>query len=337
MSESSRPPGMMDVARRAGVSHQTVSRVLNDAGSVRPATREKVLKAIEELGYRRNLSARALVTHHTRILGVVVAQGGYFGPGSTSSAIQTAARSRGYATMVASVSGGTAEEVSSAVSMLVDHGVEGITVIAPQVPFLDALRSVARSVPIVVVADGFEVSEGIHVVSVDQRFGAWIATQHLLALGHRTIAHVTGPDDWFDSLERERGWRAALGDAGLDVPEPLVGDWGAESGYAMGAQLLEQGLTDAVFCSNDLMALGLLSAFGDLGVRVPADVSVVGFDDVDGAAYFQPALTTVRQPFAPLGNRCVEVLLDAIGGASPQIQRIRPSLVVRRSTARRPG
>lgn len=133
------------------------------------------------------------------------------------------------------------------------------------------------------------------------------------------------------------GWRAALEDAGLPVPEVLVGDWSAASGYAMGGRLVDQGLPDAVFCSNDLMALGLLSCFSDLGIRVPEDISLVGFDDVDGAAYFHPPLTTVRQPFEELGIRCVEVLLDAIEGHGTQAERIRPALLVRRSSRRHTG
>ncbi|MEH1535245.1 LacI family DNA-binding transcriptional regulator [Cutibacterium avidum] len=334
MSETSRPPGMMDVARLAGVSHQTVSRVLNNADSVRPATREKVRRAIDELGYRRNLSARALVTNRTRVIGVVVARGGYYGPGSTSSAIQTAARGRGYATIVASLRDGSPGELAAVVGMLTDHGVEGITAIAPQLGFVEGLRKVARSVPIVVVADGFEVSQGMHAVSVDQRHGARLATQHLIGLGHRQIAHISGPDDWFDARERVIGWREALEDAGLEVPEVMVGDWSAESGYAMGGRLLDEGLPDAVFCSNDTMALGLLACLADLGIRVPDDISLVGYDDANGAAFFQPPLTTIRQPFEELGARCVEVLLGAIEGHEPEPQRIRPSLRVRRSCRR---
>lgn len=326
---------MMDVARLAGVSHQTVSRVLNNAESVRPATREKVRRAIEELGYRRNLSARALVTNRTRLIGVVVAQGGYYGPGSTSSAIQTAARGRGYATIVASLRDGSPGELREVVDMLVDHGVDGITAIAPQLGFVEGLRSVARTVPIVVIADGFEVSSGIHPVSVDQRYGARLATQHLIGLGHRRIAHISGPPDWFDSRQRVAGWQAALQEAGLPVPGVLEGNWSAESGYQMGGRLVDQGLPDAVFCSNDLMALGLLSSLNDLGIRVPDDLSLVGFDDVESSAYFQPPLTTVRQPFEELGARCVESLLEAIEGRSPRDHRIRPTLVVRRSGRRR--
>ena len=192
----------------------------------------------------------------------------------------------------------------------------------------------ARSVPIVVVADGFEVSQGMHAVSVDQRHGARLATQHLIGLGHRQIAHISGPDDWFDARERVIGWREALEDAGLEVPEVMVGDWSAESGYAMGGRLLDEGLPDAVFCSNDTMALGLLACLADLGIRVPDDISLVGYDDANGAAFFQPPLTTIRQPFEELGARCVEVLLEAIEGHEPEPQRIRPSLRVRRSCRR---
>ena len=328
-----RRPGMMDVARLAGVSHQTVSRVLNDPGSVRPGTRSKVQAAIEELGYRRNMAARALVTQRTRMIGVVTAGSGYFGPSATTSAIATAARAAGYASLVASLASSTEGEVGEALDFLVNRAVDGVVVVAPQTWIADSVRRAARTVPIVMVADGFEASARVHVVSVDQELGAGMATRHLLSLGHRRILHVAGPSDWFDAVARAAGWRTTLEDAGQDVPEVVAGDWSPRRGYEIGSELVARGLPDAVFASNDLMALGILAAFRDQGVRVPEDVSVVGYDDVDGAAYFAPPLTTVRQPFRELGALCLEVLLGAIEGAEGSRHSIPPSLRVRRTSA----
>jgi len=335
VGSAQRPPGMMDVARRAGVSHQTVSRVLNGTDPVRPETRERVLEAIEELGYRRNMSARALVTSRSRLIGVIVADSEYSGPNLASTAIQTAARERGYATVIAAIRDTGHREVSQVTGMLLDHAVEGIIVIAPQPPLVEELSEIGRRVPVVVIADGVEVTDGMHPVSVDQHRGARFATEHLIELGHQRIAHVGGPSSWFDARERETGWRETLTAEGLTPPDVIRGDWSSESGYAAGIRLVDEGLPDAVFCANDYMALGLLAAFSERGVAVPDEVSVVGFDDITGSAHFQPALTTVRQPFHTLGETSVGMLLDAIAESPVIPRRISPMLEVRASPAPR--
>ena len=183
-----------------------------------------------------------------------------------------------------------------------------------------------------VVADGFPAGGRIHVVSIDQELGARMAVGHLLGGGCRSVAHVCGPPDWFDAAARIRGWRAAVEDAGVPSGDLLEGDWTPERGYVAGAELVARGLPDGVFCSNDLMALGALAALRDRRIRVPADVVVAGYDDVAGAAFFSPPLTTVRQPFDELGRLCMEVLLEAIGGAAGTAHSIAPTLQVRRSS-----
>lgn len=334
MATSRRNPDMAEVGRLAGVSHQTVSRVLNNSESVRPDTRKKVLDAISALGYRRNMSARSLVTRRSHIIGVIVAEGSYYGPGQTSSAIQTAARELGYATLVAAIRTTDQDEVAQVIDMLLDHAVEGIVVIAPHPPLVEELRTIALQIPLVLVADGVEVSEGMHAISVDQYYGGKIATEHLLSAGHKDVMHIAGPEVWFDARNRASGWRDALQQAKVPVPTAVEGDWSAQSGYQAGLRILAGGLPDAVFCANDLMALGLLSALSDKGVKVPDDVAIVGFDDFSGTAYFHPPLTTVRQPFQDLGAACVVALFDAISGKPVHPKRMKPELVVRRSTAR---
>ncbi|WP_257505965.1 LacI family DNA-binding transcriptional regulator [Actinomyces sp. 594] len=327
-----RRPGMMDVARLAGVSHQTVSRVINRPESVRPATLAKVRAAIDQLGYRPNMAARALVTDSTRMIGVVTTGSHFQGPAATTAAIEVAARQAGYATLVTALEAREVGEVREVFDFLIARGVDGIIAVAPQTWIATAAERAARAVPLVVVADGLAPSERIHVVSVDQELGARMAVRHLLGHGRESIAHLAGPQDWYDAQARARGWRSCLEDAGREVPAVLAGDWSAERGYEVGAQMVARGLPDAVFCANDLMALGMLAALRDQGVRVPEDVAVAGFDDTAGTAFFSPPLTSVRQPFDELGVLCMEVILRAINGEAGATHSISPTLRVRRSS-----
>ena len=317
------------------MSHQTVSRVLNEPASVRPATRERVLAAIEELGYRRNMAARALVTDSSRMIGVMTAFSHFYGPASTTAAIELAARRSNYGTLVTSLQVGDEEEIDEALGFLVNRGVDGLIAVAPSTGIARAAGRTARGVPMVVVADGFAPSEHIHVVSVDQGLGAGMAVRHLAGRGRGRIAHIAGPGDWFDARARAAGWRAALEDSGLEAMEAVEGDWGPQSGYRAGVELLTGRagqVPDAVFCANDLMALGLLAAARDLGARVPEDLAVVGYDDTAGAGFFSPPLTTLSQPFDELGRLCLEVLLEGVDGAAGRSHSISPTLRVRRSS-----
>lgn len=322
---------MNDVAELAGVSRQTVSRVLNDHPSVRLATRQRVLDAIEVLGYRRNLSARALVTHRSGVIGVITTSSAHVGPASTTSAIEVAARAAGYATQLTVLD--QQDDAGKAFEHLAERAVEGLIIVAPRVWLADSVHAAASVVPVVMVAAARRRIPRVHLAAVDQELGARMVVRHLLDTGRRTIAHLSGPADWFDAAGRARGWRDELADAGLDPGTELVGDWSSRSGYEAGLQLSAGPLPEAVFVSNDQMALGLLRAFSDRGVRVPDDVAVVGFDDLEGTAFYSPSLTTVRQPFTVLGSLAVEVLTDAIAGNDPaETSTIVPTLVVRESS-----
>lgn len=331
---------MADVAALAGVSHQTVSRVLNGHRSVRPATREKVLEAIAELGYRRNSAARALVTARSATVGVVTTGSPLFGPSSTLIAVEEAAREQGWYVSVATLRRYDAATLHNALEHFMDQAVEGIVVIAPHTDVADAVESFRASVPVVLIA-ARELQPDLPMptipLAVDQRAGARLAVEHLIELGHRRILHVAGPPDWLDAVEREEAWRAVLVEHRLPVPEPVVASWTADSGYMVGLDLAQRvragGGPTAVFAANDQLALGLLRAFWECGVSVPGDVSVVGFDDVDGSGHFIPPLTTVRQPFVDLGRRSVALLLAAVDGGNPTAELIAPELVVRRSAA----
>ncbi|MEV0619087.1 LacI family DNA-binding transcriptional regulator [Nonomuraea sp. NPDC050404] len=332
-----RPPVMADVAREAGVSHQTVSRVLNDHPNVRADTRARVEAAITQLGYRRNLVARALVTKRSRTLGVVSFDTTLYGPASTIYGIEQAARTAGYFVSIVSLKSIDADNVRNAIEYLAEQGVDGVVVVAPQRSAARALESLPVGLPAVAV-EGTQRTD-VSVVCIDQREGARLATRHLLAQGHETVWHVTGPQDWPETEGRLEGWRAALEEAGRPVPDPLAGDWSPRAGYEAGKSLAAMDGVTAVFAANDQMALGVLRALSEKGVRVPDQISVVGFDDIPESEFFSPPLTTVRQDFDVVGRHCIEVLLRQIGlqidGGPTAYERlvVRPSFVVRSSTA----
>jgi len=329
-----RLPGMQDVARLAGVSHQTVSRVLNFHPNVRPATKERVLEAIATLGYRRNTAARALVTRHSETIGLVTLNTALFGPTSTLLSVEAAARQAGFFVSVASLSIADAAQITPALEHFMSQAVEGVVVIAPQISVARAAEVFGAKVPVVLVAADVPKSAAYQSVSVDQHGGARMAVRHLIDLGHRDIAHLAGPIEFYDGRSRIRGWRQEMKEAGLPVREPLIGDWSPESGYELGRELIRSGLPDAVFAANDLMALGLMQALGEAGASVPHDVSIVGFDDIEGSAFFRPPLTTVRQDFTALGRLCMAILTAALdGNQSVGTEQIAPQLVMRTSTA----
>jgi DNA-binding LacI/PurR family transcriptional regulator len=328
---ATRPPAMSDVASLAGVSHQTVSRVLNGHPNVRPETRERVLAAIAELGYRRNPAARALVTRRSGTIGVMSSGSALFGPSSTFIAVEGAAREAGLFVSVATIAEWDVAPVTAALDHFMDQGVDAVVVIAAHDDAIAAVRTFSASVPMVMVGPS-ELPPPLHAVSVDQYEGARLAVRHLLGLGHRDVVHLAGPTDWLDARRRIDGWRDELVAAGVEPGEPITGDWSAVRGYDVGRRLVAEGVPTAVFAANDQLALGLLRAFAEAGVRVPDDVSVVGFDDIEGAANFYPPLTTVRQEFRTLGERCMSVVVSVLAGEEPEPVLVPPSLVVRASS-----
>ncbi len=333
--ERRRPAVMADVAQLAGVSHQTVSRVLHDSPHVRGDTRERVLAAIRQLDYRPNTVAQALVTGRSKTLGVVSFDTTLYGPASTLLGIEQAAHDAGYAVSISSLRSLNRGTVLAAIHRLRDQGVDGVAVIAPVRAGVDALRHLRPDFAVVAVEAGPDAS--IPVATVDQVAGAAAATRHLLNLGHKTVWHLAGPADWKEAEERVEGWRTTLKAAGVQIPALLRGDWTPRSGYELGRNLLQIPEMTAVFVANDQMTLGLLRRVHEAGREVPRDLSIVGFDDIPEAAYFTPPLTTVRQDFAELGRRCVHILLGRIEGEpGPTRVVVAPELVVRGSTSAAP-
>jgi LacI family transcriptional regulator len=322
---------MYDVARLAGVSHQTVSRVINEHGSVREATRQRVLEAMAQLDYRPNALARGLASRRSRTIGVVCADTRLFGPGSTLHAIERFASAHGYSTTIANLDDLGRESIRRAIGALADRSVDGLIVIAPHDSAAIAVRGAQTGLPMVAVEAS--IDDSVTTVSVNQVSGARLATEHLLARGYRSIWHLAGPADWPEAEERLEGWRLALAEAALPATGLLRGDWSPASGLALGPDLI--GKADAVFVANDQMALGVLRALVLAGVSVPGDIGIVGFDDIPEAEFFMPALTTVRQDFDEVGRRGLQTLIALIAGDAPDAslqQRIEPTLVVRETT-----
>lgn len=332
--KTNKPPSILDVAAAAGVSHQTVSRVLNDSDKVAPSTRAKVVDAISRLGYRRNSVARALVTRRSGILGIITTTSWHYGPTSILLWVEIAARAAGYYTVVAPVDDDDAGGVATALDHFLALPVEGLVFIAPTRDVTSDLEGVQLPVPIVAVTSA-EVGAvaGVIPVAIDQPSGSQEIMDHLLGLGHTDIAHIAGPAVSFEARIRESIWRKALEDRGL--PTRALGErgWSSEVGYREGQALAKGTPPTAVFCANDEVALGVYRAFAEAGLRIPEDVSVVGFDDQPQNAHYLPPLTSVAQDFPELGREIVRTLTAAIDSGPVPGVHLPSRLVVRASTA----
>jgi DNA-binding LacI/PurR family transcriptional regulator len=334
------PPGrpqrvsMADVARRAGVSSQTVSRVSNGRPGVVDTTREQVLTAMRELGYRPNSAARALRSGRFRTIGVILFSLSTTGNVRTLDAIATSAAAKGYAITVIPVEAPTQDAVNGAFTRMGELAVDAV-ILLMEVHLLDAASiSLPTDVP-VVVADS-DAGDRYPVVDTDQAAGTRTAVQHLLDLGHRTVVHLAGPSESFSAQRREDAWRRTLHEAGREVPPVHRGDWSAASGYQAGREISRTDVT-AVFAANDQMALGLLRALAEAGRKVPQEVSVVGFDDLPDAVAFLPPLTTVHQDFAEVGRLCVAgVLRQVADHTTPHGRTLVPTRLVERASTAAP-
>jgi DNA-binding LacI/PurR family transcriptional regulator len=290
------------------------------------------------LDYQPNSAARTLVTNRSQTLGLVAFDTTLIGPSFMVYAIERAAREAGYFVSIASAKELDVPSVNEAIRRLREQSVEGIVTLAPVPAALTALAEVPAGIPLVGV--GLGSADDVPMVAVDNVAGAAVATRHLVDLGHRTVHHVSGPDGWPEAEERLAGWRQVLREVGRPVPPVIAGDWSAKSGYDAGRQLARDPGVTAVFCGNDQMAIGVLRALHEVGRAVPEEVSVVGFDDIPEAAYFQPPLTTVRQDFAELGRRSLQMLLAQMnatqittGQRGERQTRFTPPLIVRHSTS----
>ena len=328
-------PVMTDVARVAGVSQKTVSRVVNGSAHVREDVRLKVLSAIEELGFRPNAAARALASQRSGAVGIITPATTLYGPSAQLLGLEQAAWGAGLSVVIVSVQDGSRTDFGSAVRRLLDSGVDGL-LIGSAIFDVDLTPEVLEGVPAMVIGDPPPAGLPIPAVITDQSGGARAATEHLLSLGHRTVHHIAGPSAWYSARARQDSWRSAVEATGAAAPEPVEGDWTARSGYEAAGRLLQQpdaAEVTAIFAANDSMAIGTLRALAEAGRRVPDDVSVVGFDDVPESEYLPVPLSTVRQDFAGMTSRAVIELARAIVGEPVPDQILsNPELVVRISS-----
>ncbi|WP_442819127.1 LacI family DNA-binding transcriptional regulator [Streptomyces sp. NBC_01235] len=331
-------PRSADVARLAGVSRKTVSRVLNNEPYVSDEARRRVLAAAEELGYRLNHAARALASGRTRSIGVVALGTAGYGTASLLVGIEQAVRDAGYALRVVNTPDGAPESIADAVEALLEQGVDGVVV---SEPIVEGEVPLGVDVPVLFLGapPAFAAARTL-TVGVGAQQLARAATEHLLDLGHPTVHHLAGPRRWYATKDRIEGWRAALAARGAHEPPLLNGDWSAASGYAAGRELASDRSVTAVFAAGDEMAIGLIHGLREGGRRVPEDISVVGFDGNPVFAYVSPPLTTVRQPFEAASSEGIRLLLHAIENPDTELPPANDppvELVVRGSTAPPPS
>lgn len=333
-----------DVAHAAGVSTQTVSRVINNISYVSEGTRKRVETVVEEMGYRPSTLARSLIQQRSYTLGVVTFGLKYIGPSQTLNGVADSADELGYMLLMKEIDKFDLAHIDNTIGSLLSRQVDGILWVAPEIGeshawLNNSLEKV--SVPFVFVA--MEPREGIMSVVTDNFQGAVLATQHLLDCGRSKIGHVSGPLTWWEAEERKRGWRATLEKAGLEAPEHhcTEGNWSSASGEQAFQQLLESFPDmDAVFVGNDQMALSVLHEAHRRGIRVPEQLAVIGFDNIPEAAFFYPSLSTISQNLQLLGKTAVQTIVEMIQARQEnqivelKSQFISPTLIVRESTVR---
>ncbi|WP_419707113.1 LacI family DNA-binding transcriptional regulator [Promicromonospora sp. NFX87] len=334
---------MTDVARRAGVSQKTVSRVVNGEPHVTEAIRARVQAAIDEMGFRPNAAARALVTRRNQRIGMVTPSTALYGPASILEGVDGALRGSGYHLSVARTRGNGVADLQAAIDELVTQDIAGLVLSEPIDLGHPDLR-IPHGLPVLSFGSPKAGSPSATdtvahpdelVLGADETAGARSAVEHLLALGHRTVHHIGGTEGWSATARRIAGWRAALSDAGIEAPPVVHGGWTPGSGHEAAVGLLRRAGVTAIFAANDHMAIGAIRAVEQAGLRVPEDVSIVGFDDAPEAEFLSTSLTTVRQDFAEVTRLAVHRLVGTIEGRPPaERHRLVPAqLIVRESTA----
>ncbi|MFJ4843667.1 MULTISPECIES: LacI family DNA-binding transcriptional regulator [unclassified Streptomyces] len=335
-----RTASIRDVAAAANVSYQTVSRVINEHPSVRQATRERVLAAIEELGFRRSATAHALASGRTRSVTVLTANTTEYGYAKILQGVEEAARSAAYAVGIGVLEASDEAAVRAQVQQAADAG-GGLIVIAYDPAGVLALGSVPAGLPFVGVVEtpGRPPAAESPWVWTDDRAAAHEATSHLLSLGHRTVHYVAIPSSTTRTAPRTAGWRSALREAGAPQPRPLQGNWGPAGGYAAGRKLAADPSVTAILCGNDDLATGVIRALHEAGRDLPGEVSVAGFDDAPHSAYLTPSLTSVRLDFTGLGRAAFGLLHRAVEESAPVVPRpvAVPELMVRESSGPPPA
>jgi DNA-binding LacI/PurR family transcriptional regulator len=329
-----------DVARACGVSNQTISRVINNRADVSPATREKVMAVIEQMGFQPSAFARGM-RQQSNTLGIIVAGLQHKGISTCLKGITQEAQLNGLNLILKELPDFRIREMKTLVQSLMAHQVMGIIYAAPEVGdnWAQVQANLPPFCPPMVFLKGYASSAPV-TISIDNYQGAFQITRHLIEKGYRRIAHISGPQDWFEARERKRGWTQAMADAGMPVRDThwTEGAWNPDSGRSAFARLhARYPEMDAVFVANDQMALAVLNAAWVHGIRIPEELGVAGFDNISESAFFIPPLSTVRQDFMKLGALAVQKMLtlkDSDASMSDDHMIIPTELVIRRSTQR---
>ena len=326
-----RPPSMINVAKHAGVSHQTVSRVINKEKSVSEKTRSLVLNSIEILGYRPNSAARALVTGDTSSIGIIGYNTKLFGPASTMHTLQAKARDLGYDAHVISLETLTQDSIIEAINEQSLSGVKGVIINVPYIQEFSITEINRINIPKVFVEGPTE--NNLYSVNIDQVYGVRKAVQFLIENGHKKIAHISGPRNWFEAEQRVMAWESTLAKNKLQASVLVEGDWSPQSGYNAACEIIKEGSSTAIFCANDQMAFGVYKAAYESKLEIGKDISIVGFDGLPESEFFIPGLTTIFQDFDEMGRASLNMLHNMF--SKNVIQRsnilIKPKLVVRES------
>jgi DNA-binding LacI/PurR family transcriptional regulator len=338
-------PTIKEVASAAGVSTQTVSRVINKRPDVSPETRERVQTVIEQLGYRPSALARSLIQQRSYTLGVVTAGLRFIGPSRTLGGITSAAEESGYSLLLKELPHFDTNDITPIFHALYARHVDGIIWAVPEVgENRNWLNHNVRETDIPMVYLAMEPREDILVVSINNYLGGQMAVNHLLEQGYKHIGHVSGPMDWWEAEQRIAGWKDALSAAGItsDVNHWAEGNWSSASGaQAIEKLFVQYPEMDSVFVGNDQMALGVIRVVIEKGLRIPDDLGIVGFDNISESAYFSPPLTTIQQDQYNIGKVAVEQIIQIIESnwqglkvEKPASVTLSPTLIVRRSSLR---
>lgn len=319
------------VAKEAGVSLQTVSRVVNNHPDVASETRQRVSEVIERLGYQPSALARSLIQQRSYTLGVVTAGLKYIGPSRTLSGITQQVEEMGYSLMLKELPRFDANDFHPLLQSLLAHQVDGVIWAVPEIgDNRQWLNKFVPDLPIPILFLTMNPRMGIPIVAVDNYLGGCMAVNHLLEQGYRRIGHITGPLDWWEARQRKQGWQDTLAKAGIPVEDRQwsEGNWSSASGERAFEQLLKQyPELDAVFVANDQMALSVLQISCRRKIRVPAELGVVGFDNIAESAYFWPPLTTINQDQNELGRNAVRELVCMIERSRHEKQEVEPMMV----------
>jgi DNA-binding LacI/PurR family transcriptional regulator len=325
-----------DVANLAGVSHQTVSRVLNNHSSLKPETREKVEKAIAELNYRPNQAARQLVTSRSKIIGILIAGTELYGPWAILNAMEREARIEGYSVISISVLPDSPESWRAAIEQLRNLDIDGVITIAlPNVIIKEVEKNLASAT---IVFVDTEPSKKFDAINIDNYQGGKIATQHLIDLGHKEIVHITGPISGYEGKMRLQAYEDVMKAAKLKS-DVIEADWSLEKGYEVGKVIAaRKKRPSAIFTANDHLAVGVLKALSEAGISVPENMSLIGFDDIPEAKFMTPSLTSIQQNFDELGKLSIHKMMAQLREPSKaESLKIDATLVIRDSTQKFKG